>query len=130
MGDLTTLIVPSIVAAIAAPVGAWVSSILLKGKYKAELDSLRVDIQSKVADANNSELDNVRKANDILVDSIVTPLKKEIQTLRKDVDKFRKAVEKIPACPAADHCPVSTELQRSERNEQREQLQEADKTRK
>ena len=58
--------------------------------------------------------EDIRKANDILVEGIVTPLKKEINSLRRDVDKFRKAVEKIPSCAHADNCPVSRQLQKLE----------------
>lgn len=116
-GEITTLIVSSIMAAISAPIGAWVSSRLLKAKYKAEIDSLRAEVDGKLAGVCSSELDNVRKANDLLVESIVTPLKKEINSLRRDVEKFRKAVESIPSCPMADKCPVSRKLRDSDEDD-------------
>lgn len=112
--EVTTLIVSSFASALSAPIGAWVGSRLQAAKYKAEIDGLRAEVQNKLAGVKNSELDNVRKANDILVESIVTPLKKEINSLRRDVDKFRKAVEKIPSCSYADNCPVSRQLQKYE----------------
>lgn len=114
MSDALTQVVLTIVAAVAAPLGAWVSSMLLRQKYQAEIEGLRAEVKEKLASVKSTELDNVRKANDLLVESIVTPLKKEISSLRRDVEKFRKAVEKIPSCPMADQCPVSRQLRDSE----------------
>lgn len=108
--ELTTIIVSSIVAAVSAPLGAWVNSRVLRQKYQLELDNLRAEMKQKFANVDNSELENVRKASGILMENIVKPLEKEIKSLRKDVDKFRKAIEKIPSCPMADNCPVSREL--------------------
>lgn len=108
--ELTTIIVSSIVAAVSAPLGAWVNSRVLRQKYQLELDNLRAEMKQKFTNVENSELENVRKASDILMENIVKPLEKEIKSLRRDVDKFRKAIEKIPSCPMADNCPVSREL--------------------
>lgn len=118
--ELLNIILPTLVAAISAPIGAWVGSVLQRQKYKAEIAAMRADIDVKLAGVKSTELDNVRKANDLLVESIVTPLKKEINNLRRDVDKFRKAVEKIPSCAYADSCPVSRQLQKYEGDERRE----------
>ena len=106
--------VSSLTATMSAPLGAWLGAKLQSQKYKTEIDSLRAEVQKKLAGVKYSELENVRKANDILVEGIVTPLKKEINSLRRDVDKFRKAVEKIPSCAHADNCPVSRQLQKLE----------------
>lgn len=109
-GEIATIIVSAIVAAVSAPIGAWVNSKVLRQKYQVEIDQLRAEMKDKLAEVKSHELDNVRKASDILMENIVKPLKTEIQSLRRDVDKFRKAVEKIPSCPMADNCPVSREL--------------------
>lgn len=110
MAELTTIIVSSLVAAVSAPLGAWVNSRMLRGKYRLELDKLRAEMQQTLSNVETTELENVRKASDILMEDIVRPLEKEIRSLRKDVDKFRKAIEKIPSCPVAGDCPVSREL--------------------
>lgn len=109
-GEITTIIVSALVAAVSAPLGAWVSSRVLRQKYQIEIESLRAEMKDKLAEVKSHELDNVRKASDILMENIVKPLKTEIQSLRRDVDKFRKAIEKIPSCPMAGDCPVSREL--------------------
>lgn len=109
-GEITTIVVSAIVAAISAPLGAWVNSRILRQKYDLELGKLRAEMKQTLTEVESNELENVRKASDILMEHIVTPLRSEIKSLRKDVDKFRKAVEKIPTCPMADSCPVSREL--------------------
>ena len=111
---LASLILPSIVAAIAAPVGAWLGNVAQRSRYRAEIDTLRAEIDGKLSANRANELDNVRKASDILMDNIVAPLKLEIETLRKDVEKFRHAVEQIHACDYAASCPVSRSLRLAE----------------
>ena len=109
-GEITTIIVSAIVAAISAPLGAWVNSKILRQKYDIEIGKLRAEMEEKLSAVKKSALDNVREASQILMENIVKPLKTEIQSLRRDVNKFSKAVEKIPSCPMADKCPVSREL--------------------
>lgn len=109
-GEITTIVVSAIVAAISAPLGAWINSKILRQKYDIEIGKLRAEMEEKLSAVKKSELDNVREASQILMENIVKPLKTEIQSLRRDVNKFSKAVEKIPSCPMADKCPVSREL--------------------
>ncbi|WP_294594269.1 hypothetical protein [uncultured Rikenella sp.] len=109
-GEITTLIVSTLVAAVSGPLGAWINSRILRQKYLIEIEQLRAEMKDKLAAVKSHELDNVRKASDILMENIVKPLEKELKSLRKDVDKFRKAIEKIPSCAMADSCPVSREL--------------------
>lgn len=108
--ELLTIIVSSLVAAVSAPIGAWVNSKILRQKYDIEIGQLKAEMQKKLSDVKDSELENVRKASDILMENIVKPLETEIKSLRRDVNKFRKAIEKIPSCPMADNCPVSRQL--------------------
>lgn len=121
-----TIILPVLATAIAAPIGAWVGSVLQRQKYRAEIAAMRAEIDQKLAGVKSTELDNVRKASDLLMEAIVTPLKKEITSLRRDVDKFRKAIEKIPSCSYSDSCPVSRQLQKYEADDQRDRT-DADK---
>lgn len=116
--ELLTIIVSSLVAAVSAPIGAWVNSRLLRQKYDLEIGRLKADMERELSEVRNKELDNVHKASDILMEDIVKPLKTEIQSLRRDVNKFRKAIEKIPSCPMADSCPVSRQLLSDEAGDQ------------
>lgn len=107
---MTTEVTLALVAIVATPLSAWLGSIFTRQKYAAEVKSLRADVAKKQADNQGVELDNVRQGNEILLEQIVKPLKTEIKNLRHDVNKFRRAVEKIPACPHSADCPVSHEL--------------------
>lgn len=109
-GEIITIIVSALVAAIATPVGAWVGSRLMRAKYQAEVDQLRAEMKDKLAEVKSHELENVRKASDILMESIVPPLQAEINNLRNDVQRLNKALERIWGCPHVDRCPVKYEL--------------------
>lgn len=109
-GEIITIIVSALSAAIAAPVGAWVGRKLERDKYRIELDKLRAEMKDKLAEVKSHELENVRKAADILMESIVPPLKAEIRNLRNDVQRLNKALERIWGCPHIDRCPVKFEL--------------------
>ena len=109
-GEIITIIVSALVAAIATPVGAWVGSRLMRAKYQAEVDQLRAEMKDKLAEVKSHELENVRKASDILMESIVPPLQAEINNLRNDVQRLNKALERIWGCPHVDRCPVKFEL--------------------
>ena len=96
MSSITTILLAIIGSSvISAPLGAWLGSILTRDKYKTEIAALRAEVAAKMSAVENSELDNVRKANDLLVETVVAPLQKEITSLRRNVDKFRKAIEEI-----------------------------------
>ena len=109
-GEIITIIVSALSAAIAAPVGAWVGRKLERDKYRIELERLRAEMKDKLAEVKSHELENVRKAADILMESIVPPLKAEITNLRNDVQRLNKALERIWGCPHIDRCPVKYEL--------------------
>ena len=87
MSTITTILLAIIgSSAISGSLGAWLGSVLTRDKYKAEIDALRADVASKLSAVENSELDNVRKANQMLVETVVEPLQKEITSLRRNVD--------------------------------------------
>ncbi len=109
-GEIITIIVSALSAAIAAPVGAWVGRKLERDKYRIELDRLRAEMKDKLAEVKSHELENVRKASDILMESIVPPLQAEINNLRNDVQRLNKALDRIWGCRYIDRCPVKYEL--------------------
>ena len=86
-GEIITIIVSALVAAVSGPVGAWVGRKLERTKYRIELKTLRAEMNNKLAEVKSNELENVRKAADILMESIVPPLKAEITNLRNDVQR-------------------------------------------
>ncbi|MBQ4477993.1 MAG: hypothetical protein II945_05235 [Bacteroidales bacterium] len=80
----------------------WLISLL---KLRQTKEQMQADIRGK-------ELENEEKASKIVMEYVVEPLKKEMNSLRREVQRFRKAVEKIPTCPMAQECPVNVELKR------------------
>ena len=109
-GEIITIIVSALVAAVSGPVGAWVGRKLERAKYRIELETLRAEMNNKLAEVKSNELENVRKAADILMESIVPPLKAEITNLRNDVQRLNTALERIWGCRHIDSCPVKFEL--------------------
>ena len=43
----------------------------------------------------------------------VEPLKKEITSLRKQMSRLTRAIEKIPSCPHSADCPVKDSFDNS-----------------
>lgn len=55
--ELLTIIVSSLVAAVSAPIGAWVNSKILRQKYDIEIGQLKAEMQKKLSDVKDSELE-------------------------------------------------------------------------
>lgn len=84
-------------------------------KYIQEVEKLKADVRAAQVNTRGSELDNVQKAMQILMDEIVEPLKQEINAIRKELGKLRRVVEKANNCRFATNCPVRDELQKSDK---------------
>lgn len=84
-------------------------------KYIQEVEKLKAEVRDAQVNTRGSELDNVQKAMQILMDEIVEPLKQEINAIRKELGKLRRAVEKSNSCRFATNCPVRDELQKPEK---------------
>lgn len=110
----TTEIVLAIIALVSAPVSGWLTARLLRKKYDAEVEKLRTEVESARTNTRSNELENVKKAMSILMEEVVEPLKKEINAIRREMARLRKAVEKVSVCPHSADCPVRRELQGSE----------------
>lgn len=84
-------------------------------KYIQEVEKLKADVRATQVNTRGSELDNVQKAMQILMDEIVEPLKQEINAIRKELGKLRRAVEKANNCRFIANCPVRSELQKPDK---------------
>lgn len=118
----TTEIILALIALVSAPVGGWLAAKLLRRKYDAEVAKLQAEVAKLQADVKaaqintrGDELDNVKKAMEILMEQVVEPLKREINGIRRELSRFCKAVEQANTCSLRDNCPVRNELQKSER---------------
>jgi hypothetical protein len=113
----TSEIISLLFGVVSAPVGLWIQSLLLRKKYNTELESLRAQVEASKTDTRGDELKNVKDGMSILMEQVVEPLKKEINAVRKELARLRRAVEKVNNCPHAAACPVRDELQKSEAGE-------------
>ena len=105
--EITRLVVEVILAIVAA--GGFKTK-----KYRQEVEKLRAEVETARTNTRSNELENVKKAMAILMEEVVEPLKKEINAIRREMARLRKAVEKVSVCPHSADCPVRRELQGSE----------------
>lgn len=96
---------------------AIVSIFTLRSRVKeaqAKAEQALAEAKRMQAEAKSKELENDKTLVDSFNEYIVTPLKTEVNGLRKDVRRFTRAVEKINDCPHAADCPVRRELQNNQ----------------
>ena len=107
---MTETILAGIVAIITAPLSALLTAVFLRSKHTAEVDKLRAEVKQTLADVRGRELDNDKKAIEMIMELVVEPLRKDMLQLQEKVDILTNAIEKVNSCPHADNCPVSHEL--------------------
>ena len=117
---LTTEVILALIAIVAAPLSAWLSARMAKSKYAAEVEQLKADVKKTLSDVRGHELDNDKKAIEMIMELVVEPLRRDMKLLQRKLDRFSNAIEKINACPHADACPVEHELRRDKENGERE----------
>lgn len=110
---MTTEIILALIAIVAAPLSAWLSAKAAKGKYAAEVDGLRAEVKKTLSEVRGRELDNDKKAIEIIMELVVEPLRRDMKSLQRKLDRFTNAIEKINTCPHAERCPVEHELRRA-----------------
>ena len=107
---MTETILAGLVAIITAPLSALLTAIFLRSKHNAEVEKLRAEVKQTLADVRGQELDNDKKAIQMIMELVVEPLRADMLRLQNKVDTLTNAIEKINSCPHADNCPVSHEL--------------------
>lgn len=114
---MTETILAAAVAIITAPLSALLTAIFLRSKHNAEVDKLRAEVKQTLADVRGRELDNDKKAIQMIMELVVEPLRKDMVQLQEKVDTLTNAIEKVNSCPHADNCPVSHELRRAKKDD-------------
>lgn len=122
-----TEIILAIISVMATPVAAWLASVLTKAKSAQEVAKLKAEVDQMKSDIRSRELDNDRKAINMMVELVVEPLRKEMKSFQRKVDRLTNAIDKIPSCPHSASCPVSHELRRTAEPDPAEPEQPGDK---
>lgn len=89
-------------------------NLLLTGSNIVTLVTLRSQRAKAHEEAKSLALDNDKKVSDMVNEYFVEPLKKEITSLRRQVSRLTRAIEKIQSCPHSADCPVKDELEEAE----------------
>lgn len=110
---MTLELILALVAIVASPLTAWLSAKLAKERYTAEIAKMRTEVEQMQSDVRSRELDNDKKAIEMIMELVVEPLRKDMKLLQDKLDLFTYAIEQIPTCPHADSCPVEHELRRT-----------------
>lgn len=113
-----TEIILAVIALASAPLSAWLTSRLMKAKYAQEVEKLKAEVAQMKSDVRSRELDNDRKSINMVMELVVEPIRKEMKSLQRKVDRLTNAIDKIPSCPHSANCPVSRELQREQKLDQ------------
>lgn len=114
---MTETILAAITAIVTAPLTALLTAIFLRSKHKAEVEKLRAEVRETLADVRGKELDNDKKAIEMIMELVVEPLRRDMKQLQQKVDTLTNAIEKINSCPHAGSCPVSHELRHPKKND-------------
>jgi hypothetical protein len=94
-----------------------VLNVLLSGGLLVTLATLRSQQEKAKEEVKSIALDNDKKVSDMVNEYFVEPLKKDIASLRKQVSRLTRAIEKIPSCPHSADCPVKDELDKTKSDE-------------
>lgn len=87
-----------------------VLNLLLGGGLLVTIVTLRSQKAKAEEEAKGLALDNDKKVSEMVNEYFVEPLKKDITSLRRQVSRLTRAIEKIPSCPHSADCPVKEEL--------------------
>ncbi|QFQ11569.1 hypothetical protein C7Y71_008590 [Pseudoprevotella muciniphila] len=90
-------------------VGALISIVTIRSALK----KARAEAERAIAESDTVKITNTEQATRILIQNIVEPLKqelnetrKELSSLKREVARFRKAVDSANSCRYSDDCPV------------------------
>ena len=87
-----------------------VLNLLLGSGLLVTIVTLRSQKAKAEEEVKGLALDNDKKVSEMVNEYFVEPLKKDIASLRKQVSRLTKAIEKIPSCPHSADCPVKDSL--------------------
>lgn len=97
--------------------GGLITAIISIITLRATVQEANAKAEKAMAEAEALRIDNVEHATRILMENIVKPLKeqlnatiKSLQSMQREVARFRKALSVANSCKHADNCPVLFKL--------------------
>ena len=101
--------------------GSLVGAVISIVTIRSALKKARAEAEKAIAESDTVKITNTETATRILVENIVTPLKdelhetrKELSLLKKEMARFRKAVDSANSCKYSDDCPVLERMRGSQ----------------
>ena len=93
--------------------GSLVGAIISIVTIRSALKKARAEAEKALAESDTVKITNTEQATRILIQNIVEPLKqelhetrKELSSLKREVARFRKAVDSANSCRYSADCPV------------------------
>ena len=97
--------------------GGLITAIISIITLRATVREANAKAEKAMAETEALRIDNVEHATRILMENIVKPLKeqlnatiKSLQSMQREVARFRKALSVANSCKHADNCPVLFKL--------------------
>lgn len=97
--------------------GGLITAIISIITLRATVREANAKAEKAMAEAEALRIDNVEHATRILMENIVKPLKEQLnatikflQSMQREVARFRKALSVANSCKHADNCPVLFKL--------------------
>lgn len=90
---------------------------LLGGGLLLSLLTLKSYRAKAGAESKSAELAADQTALQQFQEYVVNPLKKEVSSLRNEVRKFRRAIDRIQDCDFKERCPVNEHLRKEAADE-------------
>lgn len=104
---------------ILTPLTSLFTWFVTRNQSARELEKLKEEISSLQKTNTGVDIANIKSSTDVLIENIVKPLEKELQSVRRELSKFRKAIEKVKSCKYEDECPVKEQLYKLEDHDEK-----------
>ena len=102
--------------------GSLVGAIISILTIRSALKKARAEAEKALAESDTVKITNTEQATRILVENIVNPLKdelnetrKELLSLKREVARFRKAVDSANSCRYNADCPVLERMRNTQK---------------
>lgn len=102
---------------ILAPLGSLLTWYVSRAQSRKELERLQIEVEGLKKTNTGVDISNIKASAEILTENIVKPLEKELKSVRRELSKFRKAIEKVKSCQYEDECPVKEQLYKFEEHD-------------